>query len=81
MNWECSFFRRRALVSRRFYELYGIDDGHEHERNFQKSHHNPLDPESHHSFYAIEHGHAKGHGHGDHGDHDDQGDHNHDNDH
>ena len=73
--WDCSvlfcfdnsFYRRRAMVSRRFYELYGVDDGHDHKRNFEKSHHNPFDPTSHHSFYAIEHGHAKGHGPNDHG--------------
>ena len=47
------------MVSRRFYELYGIDDGHDHKKNFldqYRSPHNPLDPANHHG-----HGHGGGH--------------------
>ena len=42
------------MVSRRFYELYGIDDGHDHKKNFldqYRSPYNPLDP-------ANQHGHG-----------------------
>ena len=49
------------MASRRFYELYGIDDGHDHKKNFldqYRSPHNPLDPANHH---GHGHGHGKGH--------------------
>eukprot|EP01083_Nonionella_stella_P017391 48654_1 len=49
-------YRVRAMVSRRFYELYGIDDGHDHKKNFldqYRSPHNPLDPENHHQNHFV----------------------------
>mmetsp|Transcript_39982 Transcript_39982/g.49381 ORF Transcript_39982/g.49381 Transcript_39982/m.49381 type:complete len:156 (+) Transcript_39982:133-600(+) len=55
------FWRRRALVSRRFYELYGIDDGHDHRTNFKTSHHNPFSKHGHDGHGSTHNEHESSH--------------------